>query len=292
MSAERWSERAAAYALDALDADEREAFEARLAVDAELRREVAAYRDALAAVAGALPAPAVPPQALRERILARARAERGGGTGSMEPGSPAAGPAPGGDREGGDRAGGATTAIGRERPAPARALPWILLAASVAGLVWLGLENRRVEREAEVTAARLDELRGELAGAEAELARLDSLTDVLTGSDVRFATLTGAAAPSLRLVWNADSGALLVAARDLPPPAPGRTYQLWGIRGDEAPVSLGIFATGPEGTALVTLAPGVAASFDVSAITDEPAGGSPQPTTQPFLLGAWTGARP
>jgi anti-sigma-K factor RskA len=267
MSAESWSERAAAYALGALDADELQAFEARLAVDAALRREVAAYREALAAVAGALPGAADAPPALRDRILERARAER--------PGAAAAAPA-------------------EARPArrPPRALPWMLLAASVAGLVWLGLENRRLAGEAESLASRLDDVRVSLAGAQAELARFDSLADVLTGSDVRFATLSGEAAPSLRLVWNAASGALLVAARDLPPPAPGRTYQLWGIRGDEPPVSLGTFATEAGGTALLTLAPGATADFDVSAVTDEPSGGSPQPTTQPFLVGAWTGAEP
>jgi anti-sigma-K factor RskA len=81
-----------------------------------------------------------------------------------------------------------------------------------------------------------------------------------------------------------------VAAVNLPPPPDGRTYQLWGIRGTEAPVSLGIFETTPAGTALVTLSPSDQEDFDVSAITEEPAGGSPQPTTTPFLAGPWTAA--
>jgi anti-sigma-K factor RskA len=99
--------------------------------------------------------------------------------------------------------------------------------------------------------------------------------------------LTGDTDPSLSLVWNAEAGILVVAANALPPAAPGRTYQLWGIRGADAPVSLGTFETSAAGAALVALNPGVAPDFDVSALTDEPTGGSAQPTTQPFLVGAW-----
>jgi anti-sigma factor RsiW len=65
----------APYALDALDAQEESDFEQHLALCERCREELAALREAAGALAYAPDAPA-PPAALRERILAQARAER------------------------------------------------------------------------------------------------------------------------------------------------------------------------------------------------------------------------
>ncbi len=65
----------AAYALDALDAEERAAYEAHLGSCAECREELAALGETAAALAWGVESPA-PPAALRGRILAAAAAER------------------------------------------------------------------------------------------------------------------------------------------------------------------------------------------------------------------------
>jgi len=169
--------------------------------------------------------------------------------------------------------------------------PWLLLAASVAGLFWLGNENRDLTRQTATLEEQLDAVRSSLGDAQVALARFDSMAAALSGPNVQFATLAGDTDPALRLVWNRDRNLLLVAAQNLPPLPEGRTFQLWGIRGDDAPVSLGTFETGPQGDALVTLSADLADDYDVSAITEEPAGGSPQPTTTPFLVGAWNAAQ-
>jgi anti-sigma-K factor RskA len=65
----------AAYALDALDADERQAYEEHLAGCESCREEVAALSGVAAELAFAVE-PAEPPPALRGRILDAARAER------------------------------------------------------------------------------------------------------------------------------------------------------------------------------------------------------------------------
>ena len=72
---------------------------------------------------------------------------------------------------------------------------------------------------------------------------------------------------------------IAVEGRD---PAPGRVFQLWGIAGAEAPVSLGLI--GEDGT-LVVAEPAVAlAEGLVIAVSDEPEGGSPEPVpTGPVL---------
>lgn len=64
-----------AYALDALDAEERVEYEAHLANCDRCRNELASYQETAAALAFAVPAPA-PPPALRERVLEAARVER------------------------------------------------------------------------------------------------------------------------------------------------------------------------------------------------------------------------
>jgi anti-sigma-K factor RskA len=64
----------AAYALDALDADEREAFETHLRDCAECRAQLATLADTVGALAYGTEGP-VPPADLRNRIVAAAQAE-------------------------------------------------------------------------------------------------------------------------------------------------------------------------------------------------------------------------
>src|SRR6476660_9653690 len=64
------------YALDALDAEEAQAFEEHLRQCEPCRDEVAVLRTTAASLAHDAPPAAAPPE-LRERILATARAERG-----------------------------------------------------------------------------------------------------------------------------------------------------------------------------------------------------------------------
>jgi len=65
----------AAYALDALDAEEAREYERHLASCEQCREELAQLSDGAAALAFGADAPA-PPDALRERILDQARSER------------------------------------------------------------------------------------------------------------------------------------------------------------------------------------------------------------------------
>lgn len=276
MTADRWSEMAAAYVAGALTESERTVLEERLDTDEELRRLVAAYRGSLDDALERLPDRTAPPE-LRARILARARAEGAGSDGD----------------------GASVTPIdGERRGLPGGRLPWLALAASVAGLLWLGQQNRslrsslesaRTERAA--VAARLAEIRTDLQLAETELARFDSLTEILSGEDLRFASLTGDTEPLLGLVWSPSRQTLVIAANDLPPLSAGRTYQLWGIPAEGDPVSLGTFDAGPDGDALLQRPLAVDADFDLGAITEEPEGGSPQPTSTPILIGSWTAAQ-
>ena len=245
MTDHRWLELAAAYALGALDPEERVRFEAHLAECATCRAEVQAFREVGGLLAYAAPA-AAPPRTVRDRILRSARQVR-----------PIA-------------AGG--------RPV----LPWLAAAASVV-LALLAGNAYRQERAAREQASRA------LAATQDSLAGRDSLLATLLSPDAGTAGLAATGQPpSARLFWIPSRHRVVMAVYRLPPAPAGRTYQLWAIAKGK-PVSLGIFNTAPDGSlrAVMNVSPDLA--FQVAAVTEEPAGGSPQPTQQPFLIGKLAG---
>lgn len=269
MSAHPWEEMPAPYALGVLEAEEREQFEAHLAECGACRHEVAGFEEVTGLLAHAAP-PVALPAALRERILTAARREQ---TELLAVSEPAENsdvdirPAPRSARRGGGWNPG-----------------WWVAAASVVLAIAAGLGYRQ-EREERIALQRT------VGEARAAVEARDSLLATLLEPGVRAATLTATGEPpSVQIFWNPQRAVVLLAVTRLPPAGPGRSYQLWGIEGDRPPVSLGTFATDAEGRASVVLPVPEGVSFDVSAVTEEPAGGSPQPTTTPFLVGGWGAA--
>ena len=246
MTDHAWLDAAAPYALGALSAEERAAFEAHLADCAICRAEVQAFREVSGLLAHAAPA-ATPAPALRDRILREAR---------------------------------------QVRPLTARRRslrPWIAAAAVVlaiaAGVAYVKERGNRRALEQAVAAAR------------DSLAAQQQLVATLLAPDVNTAVLASKGRPpSARVFWNPSRHRVVIAVFDLPPAPAGRTYQLWAIQTGKAPVSLGIFNTAPDGRLTTALdVPPALVAFDVTAVTEEPVGGSPQPTQQPFLVGKLSG---
>ena len=87
------------------------------------------------------------------------------------------------------------------------------------------------------------------------------------------------------MIWNRREGVVVLTAQALAPAPAGRTYQLWGIPTGGKPQSLGVFDADSSGHARAVLRVPPGAAMDVAAITVEPAGGSPGPTTTPVLAG-------
>ena len=80
----------------------------------------------------------------------------------------------------------------------------------------------------------------------------------------------------------ASDGATLVA-RGLPAPPSGRVYQIWLKRPGHAPEpTSALFTPRRDGTATATV-PGSLDGVTEMLVTDEPSGGSQQPTTSPLL---------
>ena len=274
-----WLEHTTAYALGALHDEDRASFEAHLATCDVCAAEVRELLEVAGWLAAGVPQIA-PPPALRDRILSEARSVRPISSATPSPishaTSVAAPPSVPAERRGG----------------PARrssvVLPWIAaIAASVAAIVFG--QQYRSERMARSAAEQaLASARLTMDSSTAALGRRDSLIASLVAPDVQAVSVTGTGpSPSARYFLDRRASRIVIAASSLPPAASGRTYQLWGIETGRPPVSLGTFNTDSSGRALAALPVPAGLRIAVTAVTDEPAGGSAQPTTTPFLAATW-----
>jgi anti-sigma-K factor RskA len=253
---------AAAYALGALDDDERVAFETHLATCEACAADVRAH----AGVASLLPYALVaqePSAGLRARVLAAAAVPRA--TTTRQADVVPIGQAPSARPQ---------TARG------ARAWPgWLAAAAALLLAAGLGAQLRD-ERAARAS------VEGTLAQERATRAEREALLASVLAPEVRTARLTATGqGPEVRVIWNRREGVVIVTAQALSPAPAGRTYQLWGIPTGGQPQSLGLFDADSTGHARAVLRVPPDAAMDVAAITVEPAGGSPGPTTTPVLAG-------
>ncbi len=161
---------------------------------------------------------------------------------------------------------------------PGAWVPWLAAAAALVVALGTGAGAWRTARR--------------VAALEREIAARDSMLASFLGPEVHVVSLAATGAqPSARIFWNHRRAAFVVTAFDLPAAPAGRTYQLWAIVKGNAPLSMGTFNTDARGRAFVVVPADSAITrlgfIDLCGLTEEPAGGSPQPTEQPRLLGAW-----
>jgi anti-sigma-K factor RskA len=89
-----------------------------------------------------------------------------------------------------------------------------------------------------------------------------------------------------RIFWDADHGFWHVYVFDLAPPPSGKTYELWFIGNDGRKTPAGTFDVNGNGNAhLVVKVPADLGPLAAAAVTDENAGGAPQPTGSIQLVG-------
>jgi len=241
------------YALGALTPEETRAFEAALATSPDLQREVAEYREINALLAeqeSRLPAAELKAR-LMERIGSRAPA-----------GSPGARPLP-------VRRSFAPVATG------------MALAAMLLLSVGLSLKVRVLS---DAVRAR-DSL---LTARDRRLAEREATLNSILEPGVQLTTLTATGAqPVVQIFYDRVKRRLLLHAFRLTPVAAGRVYQLWLMPRKGDPIASQTFNTEADGHGLVESV-NVPAGEEITgfALTVEPAGGSRQPTTTPFLFGA------
>jgi len=254
-------ELAPAYVMDTLEPNERAAFEAALATSPDLAAEVAEQRAVVEALA--TEQSVSPPAGLRQSLLERIAAERRSGRQAVTPMSSA-----------------------RRR----WVAPTLVTALAAALLLAVGLQ-RQTASERDTLRAAVRARDSALAFAQTRLAARDSEIDaILTGErDLVLVHLASAntTGPGVQLFWNLKQGRGLLHAFRLTPAPTGRAYQLWLIK-DGKPVPSRVFNSDPDGHGLVAgfELPRDMRGVTALAITEEPAGGSQQPTTTPFLIGA------
>lgn len=144
--------------------------------------------------------------------------------------------------------------------------------------------HARLEAQAETQVRTLASLR-EALDANARLLQVLSGPRTVTA---RLAPKEGFAGAG-RVVVDADSGEAHVVLAGLTPPAAGRVYELWAIRGDRPPEPAGLVTVG-SGRAVTTRVSTIRAPEGVAAfaVSIEPAGGSPAPTGPIVLVGKVT----
>ena len=261
--------------LDALSPADRAELDRHLTTCDECKLELAAMRDALASMVDRLPERKMSPEGeseIRARLMARAVDDRRNVT-----------PIRGLSSTLSFASGRAAPAFGR--PSTSR---WLAAAALLiaVGAIAYGVDKRAIVAR---LAADVAHLRDSTAAMERRLADQQSVLDGLTGPGVRVIDASAASArqPYARMFWDQPTNRWTFVAYNLPATAPGHTYQLWLVTKDQKKVSAGTFDPTPNGSALVRATyPLASDSLSAIAVTSEPAGGSAQPTTTPFLVGA------
>jgi hypothetical protein len=171
---------------------------------------------------------------------------------------------------------------------------WLPVAALLVLSVGLGTYAWSLQSRVGALEARLDVAlrqaqasRTALASAQTAAMGVQRTMAVLAAPDMARIDLAGqAVAPAARAraFWSRDRG-LVVAANNLPPLKPGRTYQVWVLPASGAPISAGLLA--PDASGVATVAYETASDLPTPAgvaVSEEQAGGVPSPTVEAILL--------
>lgn len=156
-------------------------------------------------------------------------------------------------------------------------LPWNLAWAGLSAFLLAGLIYTGMQRQG---------LEASLAATQTQLVLREATLEFLRSPETRLLK-TGTAEerqPIAKVFVNGGQGVLLVAS-NLPALAVGRTYEMWVVPKAGGPRPMGLFKPQPDGSA-IHLQPGAVNLADAAAValSVEPEGGSPAPTTTPFLI--------
>jgi hypothetical protein len=249
---EQFAEDLALHALGALAGPEKDALERHLEVCIDCRGELRQLQSDAALLALSTYGP-VPPARSRKRLLKALARER--------------------------RSSGAAP----RRFAPFLWVPSLASAALIVLAAFLWTQRSDLRQT-------LASLEGRHSAMERELRAAQDLVNTLTSPESRQVTLAPVKAPPQpqgKAYYLPSTGHLIFLASNFGPLTAGKVYELWLIPSSGSPIPAGVFQPDARGAATIvnpTLPNGVEAK--AFAITIEPTGGSPAPTSQPILVGA------
>ncbi|MGO9639794.1 MAG: anti-sigma factor domain-containing protein [Candidatus Acidiferrales bacterium] len=236
------------YALGALEGAQRVEIERHLARNCPVCTAGVAEARWLVSQLSHLAPNAAPPDALRQRILAETK----------QPAGP--------------------------RPIPLRswipAWAWAVAATLVAMTTFSVYQNRRADRD--LAALRQQLLAAEVQGQQLQTERAHYVmaTEILMAQDAKPVKLmpTKPDMPMFHAVCSQKMG-LLLMAHDVPQLPSSMTLQLWAIDKQGKPLSMGMFRPDQAGQAMMVMPMGANLNeIAALAISEEPSGGSLQPT--------------
>lgn len=239
------------YALGALDAETAQKVEVFLRhATKDQQSEITEWREVAALLPVSLPQVQAP-SFLRDRLLTRLAGE-GTLSNSFQPGSSAK-----------------VLQFQPQPHAPKQASRWLAMAAAIVlafTTVFLAWKNSRLSSRLNIAEAQVKEF---------------------LSSDTQLIYLAGVEAPqaNAKVIWNKKSQKWKVYVHNLPVPSNDKAYQLWYVTKD-AKINATVFSPNEEGNAELDLSlpPEAIQGLDATAVTLEPKGGSPQPTSNFYLL--------
>jgi anti-sigma-K factor RskA len=245
------------YALGVLSPDERSAVEAYVAAHPEVQAELSQMQKDTSALPFAAD-PVEPPQALKQQLMGRVRADAASRRTTVQPEPSKAG--------------------------RGRAWGWLMPALSMASLV--------VALAAVIWAIAL---RGQVTRLEAQTAVLEHelnsqrtvLAQLTSPSAQAFAVSGTQLEPGARgqFIADASTGSAVLVVSGLKELPPDSTYEFWLIQGKTA-VAAGLFNADTQGHAILNVphTEGLS-SFTAVGVSIEPAGGSQKPSQNIVMLG-------
>jgi anti-sigma-K factor RskA len=249
---EQFADDLSLYALGALPGEERLAVEKHLEDCPDCRQELAQLQGDLALLALSASGPK-PPLRSRERLM--------------------------------------TTIAKEPRRAPVRlvkrqtwwtAWEWAAAAAAVAVILLLLRQNTGLRQ-------RVAALEANSTGQQKQLQQAKELIATLTSADAAHFTLVAGKTPPQpqgKAIYLRSTSTLVFLASNMPELPPQKTYELWLIPTNGAPIPAGLFRPDTHGSAALINPPlptGVEAK--TFAITVEPGAGSAAPTSTPIMIG-------
>lgn len=248
------------YALNALDGEDKQAFETHLrACPACAQRLAEARRQT--SLLGLAAAPVTPPPALKAALMRRIQNE---GRATVE----------------------------QKSVAPVRKKSWGLRfsLSFAAATAILALATFLLGKQYLLQRQQIGQLQAQLQAAQTLAAQtaaaMHVYADVVSAPDTVSVTLqqqNSAAPGQAHVLFNARMGLAIYSGLISPAPS-GKSYQLWLVPASGAPLSAGLVAASQQNGPLVAhFQPGVSAT--AFAVTVEPQGGSPQPTGPKVLVG-------